>query len=565
VAIATFWLICAAQAELTVSLKPEVESRFVYEPFTLMLEAGSEVTLPEIPSGPGFRVAGIEAVTDSNHVKIEIIPEQSGALTIPPFTVCSGDESVQTPLLRLTVDAPRRATEMDLSVQFSTTSVVVDQPVEMTVTWSSQVPFVRCQELHLELPVLNHPDWEAYPLDPGVPEKERIGLPVNSQRVIARKSVSETGEELSFSFMLIPRRAGVCRTTEARLNCALMLDKGASNQYPSYFNNHFFSRPEPRDRFDRIWLSVPLPELTVQALPESGRNVRYSGIVGSCTATAAARPAEAVVGQTMLLTIELSNLAFGAGIPALPDAVLDSLGSEFQITPRPLNEGADRSSRSFTYVIRPLRSGLTAVPAIALQIFDPAQNTYRIVRTQPVSIQVAPDGKATFYQPSAAEDRKPKQPISGIRGNRTESEMTMKTYALFEFLAQHTVSFWLLPPLLWLALRPWLRRRDRCRIDPAYARAIRAARTFRRAVKRDEEAAWKTYLADRFNLNAEAVTFETIAPEMEKQNLDADLVQAVRNRFERQDTTSYAPPGTPANKAPSARELVRKIDKALAV
>jgi hypothetical protein len=176
---------------------------------------------------------------------------------------------------------------------------------------------------------------------------------------------------------------------------------------------------------------------------------------------------------------------------------------------------------------------------------------------------VNPDGDTTFYQPSAGEDRKPRIPLNGIRGNRKESELTMKTYALFEFVAQNVRALWLLPPLLWLALRPWLRRRDRCRIDPAYARARRAAQNFRRTAKLDEETAWKNYLADRFNLNADAITFETLAPELKKQNASPELMQAVRDRFERIDTEHYAPGGTPPRKAPSTGGIVRKIEKSL--
>jgi hypothetical protein len=557
-------LMCSAQAELNVSLNPEEASLFVYEPFTLMLVANSAIEPPEIPSGSGFAVTGITPV-QTNSFRIEMVAEESGTLTVPPITVADGNETHQTAPLRLAISAPRRADEMALSVAFSSTNLYTDQPVKMTVTWNSEVPFTRCQELQLELPVLRDPNWEVYPLDPGVPEKERIGLPVNNQRVIARNLSTESGGQLAFDFMLVPRHAGVTRPSAARLSCALMQDRRASSQYPSYFDNHFFNTPEKRDRFERIYLSAPLPGLTVLALPEKRRTVYYSGIVGPCTATASVQPAKTVVGQPMLLNVELNDLAFAGQIKALPDAVLEGIGSEFQLTLRPMHETAAETSRSFTYVLRPLRSGITTVPAIALQIFDPEQKTYRTLRTEPLSVRVDPDGKQTVYQPPLSEDRKPKIPLTGIRGNWKESRLHMNTYRTAEFVAHNAWAFWLLPPLLGLALRPWLRRLDRCRTDPAYARALRAARNFRRAVKQDEETAWKGYLADRFNLNADAVTFETVEPELEKQNLPSELLQAVRDRFARHDTKHYAPQGTPPRKAFSARELVRKIEKAAPV
>ena len=566
--IAVIWLmtLLSARSELTVSLKPEAASLFIYEPFTLLLEVNGEAEPPQIPSGGGFTVAGITPVPSEKppqRFRIEIIPEQAGILTVPPFKVKTKDGSVETAPLRIAVSAPHHADEMELAVALSSTNLYVDQPVKMTVTWTSKISFTRCNELLLELPVTRNPDWEVYPLDPGVPEKERIGLPVNGERIIARKITTASEEHLTFSYMLIPRHEGLARPAAASLNCALMETRRASSQYPSYFDNHFFNAPEKSDRFERIYLSAPLPEITVQALPETGRTARYSGIVGHCTASASVQPKEPVVGQPMLLTVALSDLSFGAQIKSLPDAVLEGIGSEFQINTRPIHETATDNSRTFTYILRPLRSGIPAVPALALQLFDPVQKTYQTVRTAPLSIRVDPDGKQTIYQPHTSEPQKAKALLTGIRDNRKESRLTMNTYRTVEFIARNAWAFWLLPPLLWLALRPWFRRLDRCRTDAAYARAVRAARNFRRAIKQDEESAWKNYLADRFNLNAESVTFETVAPELEKQNVSPELIRDIRDRFARQDTEHYAPQGTPPRKASSACELVRRIEKAL--
>ena len=246
----------AAQAELNVSLNPEEVSRFVYEPFTLILEATRETETPKVPSGTGYSVTGVFKEPDSSNFRIEIIPEEPGILTLPPFTVTAGKESVQTPLLRLPVTAPRRAEEMELSVAFSATNLVVDQPVKLTVIWKSSTPFSRCHALQMELPLLTNPDWEIYPLDPAVPEKERIGLPVNAQRVIARNTQTKTGFELSFAYQLIPRREGI-HTSEACMNCSLMESGRSPSQYPSYFDNHFFNRPDKCDSNVRQSSSSP--------------------------------------------------------------------------------------------------------------------------------------------------------------------------------------------------------------------------------------------------------------------------------------------------------------------
>ncbi len=549
-------LAVAVQAGLQATLEPVEASRFVYEPFTLLLQAPAEADLPDVPSGSGYRVTGVYQEPDSGRFHIELIAEEAGTLTIPPIAVHAGEETVETALLRLPVSAPRPANEMSVGLALSATNLVVDQPVTLTVTWTSAVPFTRCQELLFGLPLLRSPAWEIYPLDPAVPEKERIGLPVNAQRMIARNAQTEAGCELSFSYSLIPRREGVF-PLEARLSCALLDARRASSQYPSYFDNHFFNIPDKKERFERIYLKAAGPALTVQALPEQGRTVRYSGIVGTGSASAKIEPPATTVGQPMLLTVSLSDLAFGKHIQNLPEATLDGLGPEFLITREPMHIETTASSRAFTYIVRPLRSGLTVLPALALDLFDPDRQTYRTVRTAPLPITIEPDGEQTIYTPSKKTE--PLIPLTGIRNNRKESEPAM--YAILEFLTANGWFFWAAPPLLWLALRPWLRRRDRCRIDPAYARAVRALRRFRRSVRRDEEAAWKAYLADRFDLAAQAVTFQAVKPHL--QPADPDLVQAVRERFDGEDTAHYAPPGTPAQRVAEARKLVNKLEKAI--
>jgi hypothetical protein len=545
---------------LEVSIGSEVASPFAYEPFTLRLEAVEAADIPEIPSGASYTVTSVEPEADSGSFIIEIIPEEAGILTLPPITVRAGDETAKTAPLRIMIHTPRRADEMDLSFAFSATNLMVDQPVEMTVTWTSEVPFTRCNELQFTMPLLLNSAWEVYPREPDVPEEKRIGLPINTQRLIASNEKTEAGYELSVRYWLVPRREGVYRT-EAGINCVL-LESENTNPYPSYFNNHFFSHPSSRDRFERVYLTAPLPQLTVLALPETGRTTRYSGIVGACTPVASIEPADTVVGQPMLLTITLNDIAFGGHIQNLPDETLGGLGPEFQITRKPIHTVTLDNAKAFTYIVRPLRSGIDTLPALAIDLFDPEQKTYRTVRTEPLTITINPDGNQTVYQPAAGQNQPPLVPLSGIRNNWKESELHMNTYRTIELFARTWWLFWLLPPLFWLALRPWLRRRDRCRNDPDYARATRAARRFSRTASRDEETAWKTYLADRLGLHAEAVTFESVEEKLQQQNISPELIESVRARFAKEDTTLYAPPNTPLNDAPPARTLVQKLEKA---
>jgi len=550
--IGLLWCVASVAAALTVTLEPKEASRFVYEPFNLLLKTSEQVERPQVPGGATWSATSIVPI--QNGYRIELIANEVGTLTVPPFTVRNDKESTQTPLLRLPISAPRPAREMELLTECNPVNPVVGQPVEVTVTWKSSVPFTYCHQLELLLPLLYNSYWNVYPLSATGPEEERIGLPVNGQRIIARNAPGQ----LQFSYQLVPRRAGTFKFA-AQLSCALVTSRPSVSRYPSYFDNHFFNPPDRNERYERVYVSASDMQLIVQPLPEEGRSVRYSGIVGNCAATAQIEPTDVVVGQPMLLTVSLTHLAFSEHIRNLPEATLQGLGPEFRIITEPMRIKTTPSAKSFTYIVRPLRSGLTVLPALAMQVFVPEEKAYRTIRTAPLSIVVNPDGEQTVYIPS--RQKKPPVPLWGIRHNRKESEPIM--YVFLEMLAAKGWLLWLFPPLLWLALRPWVRRRDRCRMDPAYERAVHAMRRFRKKVRRDEALAWKTYLADRFNLNAEAITYETVKPHLA--HIDAELRSEVKNRFKAEETCNYAPVGTLAQHATAIHRLVKRLEKVLSV
>jgi hypothetical protein len=131
---------------------------------------------------------------------------------------------------------------------------------------------------------------------------------------------------------------------------------------------------------------------------------------------------------------------------------------------------------------------------------------------------------------------------------------------LLEFLGRYWWAFVPLPPFVWLALLPVIRRWERCRRDPVFARAAGARWRFRRTVWRDEETAWRNYLADRLTLCAEALTADTVTEALRAREVDTGLVAEIRRRFEEKDAADYG--RRPAAPAPSTRSLVRRLHQA---
>jgi len=558
----------AAQAEIAVRLTVETASHFVNEPFTLRLEVESDSPpeTPRLPDVPGLSVVGVRRLPSNaaarKHVfQIDLIAERDGLLVVPPFAVRVGAESAPTVALRLRVGKPRPATEMGLAITIEPAALRVGQPAIVTVTWTSATPFSRCKQLVWEIPLLADPRCQVFPLDPPVPEAERVGLPVNNLRVFAQAGVlADKRQRLTFRYALVPREPCVLRTPPARLVCAVVEGPRAAEQPPSYFYNQFFSAPGDNEVCQRVYLAAPVPEITARALAAPGRSSCYAGIVGPCELRATVAPATLVVGQPALLTVSLENLAFARQLADLPAAAFAGLRPEFRVSAEPIRETATDHARSFTHIIRPLRPGVARVPAIVIQTFDLASGGYRTLRSAPLAITVEPVGDGDSPAVAPRIDAKPPLPSSGIRQNRVGEQTMIFVGQVLEFCGR---CWWILvplPPLLWWALRPVIRRRERCRRDPVFARATAALGRFRRRAGRDEETAWKHYLADRLALCAEALTADTVTAALRRRQVDGALIAETRRHFEDQDAVDYG--RRPPPPARSTRNLVRRLQKA---
>ncbi len=560
----------AARAEISARLTTETASLFIYEPFTLRIEIESDARpeTPELPTVADLAVTTLRRLpsepTERKHAfQIEMIAERDGFLTVPPFEVQARGETTLTSALRLRISRPRLATEMTLAVTIEPTMLRVGQPATITVTWSSRVSFARCKQLRFEIPLLVDERCHVYPLNPPVPDSEGIGLPVNNIRMVAQANALPDGRQsLSFRYKLIPCEPCVLRSPPARLLCALLQDERPAARPPSHFYNHFFEAVGEDETYEEIYVSAPAAKITVRDLPERARNARFANIVGPCVLRTSEAPVQMTVGQPALFTVHLDDLAFARHITSLPSVAFDGLRSDFHLSREPIREDTTENTRSFTHVLRPLRPGIKRIPAVVIQTFDPSSGTYRTLRSEPIpiSVQVDKDNGSRVF--TGRIDSQPPIQSTGVRHNRLRRRTMTATHNLFEFLGRLWWLFVPLPPLVWLALLPRVRRRERCRRDPVYARAVSAWRRFRRTARRDKELAWRIYLADRFALCAEALTADTVTEGLRARNVDADLIAEARRRFEEKDAAEYGK--RPAAPSHGTRSLVWRLQKATA-
>jgi len=148
--------------------------------------------------------------------------------------------------------------------------------------------------------------------------------------------------------------------------------------------------------------SQPLA-IDVQPLPETHKPAGFdAGNVGSWTLTASTDPVTVAVGQPVTFRLvaqgrgNVRNLALPklGQIPGLRsyDATTTDKST--------IEQGQVTGSRTVEQLLVPERTGAMEIPALSMDVFDPAQKAYRAVRTEPIRLEVhaAPAGAPAASQ-----------------------------------------------------------------------------------------------------------------------------------------------------------------------
>jgi hypothetical protein len=146
--------------------------------------------------------------------------------------------------------------------------------------------------------------------------------------------------------------------------------------------------------------------IDVQPLPTVGRPAGFdAGNVGSWTLTASIDPVAVAAGQPVTFKLvaqgrgNVRNLALPklGQIPGLRsyDATSSDKAS--------VEQGQVNGTRTVEQLLVPERTGAIEIPSLTMDVFDPAEKTYRTVRTDPIKLDVhaAPAGAVAGAQPAS--------------------------------------------------------------------------------------------------------------------------------------------------------------------
>jgi hypothetical protein len=300
--------------------------------------------------------------------------------------------------------------------------------------------------------------------------------------------------------------------------------------------------------------------IDVQPLPTAGKPAAFdAGNVGSWTLTASVEPVAVAAGQPVTFKVvaqgrgNVRNLALPklGQIPGLRS--YDATTSDKQS----VEQGLVTGTRTVEQLLVPERTGVIEIPALSMDIFDPAEKAYRTVRTDAIKFDVhaAPASAVAGAQP-VSQNLLAAGGIRPIRLKMTRGSVEAPPWTLPWFWPALGVG----PAAVALVLASGSMRRLLAR-DPAAERvkkARQAARTRLRGAEAllDEQKrgvasssnfhaevarALTGYLADKQGIAVAAMTREELGRALAERGHPPGTVRAVLAVLDECDRARFAP------------------------
>ena len=441
---------------------------------------GLEVSGPGRPSRQEFRsiINGRVSSRSTLRWTLELRPMEIGDFVIPPIVLDVDGRRAQTRELSLKVVKDMRGEDLGFfEIVDAPTKVFEGQPftLDLRLGWDAQLAVERAD--------LRLPWWQSMP---GTLEAEgaprnvranwlRFALNGRSEVLVEELDAVRRGDRLYRSFRLkqslIPTRSGTLDFPTSSLEFATVKRRGiVSQSYESYY------------------ATLPAFELEVSTIPEEGRPFDWTGAVGLIETSRRVDRRDVDVGESIKLAVSWigsGNLEF---FDAPDPARLDSFAG-FRVLGTEDEFRGDE--RRVTYDLVPVSPEVDEIPAVPLWIFDPVEERYRQIETEPVPIRVRPLAEGLGLEDEEVTDGGMILDIRDLHLARSEGGEWKRPGASW------VAGTFFAIPILWLAGRAWVRRRGDP--DSVEARKRRAAAgRLRRELRQCKEAREQGEALQRF-------------------------------------------------------------------
>jgi hypothetical protein len=322
----------------------------------------------------------------------------------------------------------------------------------------------------------------------------------------------------------------------------------------------------------------------VQALPEN-TPTGYSGAIGQFNIDADVSPQSGVVGSPITISVNVTGIG---NINLLSD-VTENLAVdlpdwriyEARITTNLQQEGDTvQGSKRIERLLVPNQAGKQTIPAFELWYFDPQQEDFFLIQTDPILIEIEPGDLSLQSETNNSNQEDVIRLGSDIR----HIKPAPPALQLYSPELVHQPGYWSLwgLPLLLLALSLVLRRqRDRRAANIPLVRARQAlhfalrqlnqAHKITRKVERESEvfslvaSAINHFIGDYYNLSAAGLTRDVLSGLLNQSEVDPELVEQLLAHLDQADTGRFAPhiDSSANDLVHNTRRTLKEVDRQL--
>ena len=359
--------------------------------------------------------------------------------------------------------------------------------------------------------------------------------------------------------ILVPTKTGKLLIDPMSMEVGIRVQRQQSRRLRRpFFDDSFF---DPFDRnTERVTVPSSVVELNVRPLP-APRPDRFTGTVGDYDLTATLDRRKATMDDliTLSLRIEGQGAVEGAMEPEIPPLEGFEVYETKAKSDKKIKADQLGGIKTFEYVLRPERTGELEIPSISYPIFNPRDEKYVTLKTNPIEVSIAP---GTAKEPLIIAGNAPatsKEQVVEINAdiNYIKRGIGLERGGIAPIIkAPWFLGLQALPILFLLATYLARRRRDALESDVGMARRLRARGLAGRRLKAAEKAlnlddadlfyselavALRGFFGDKLNREALGLTIEQLESLLEERGVTEKKRREVRTLLEAADAARYAP------------------------
>jgi hypothetical protein len=334
--------------------------------------------------------------------------------------------------------------------------------------------------------------------------------------------------------------------------------------------------------YDRYILQTEPITISVKPLPIDNIPNDFSGVVGSYNLETklsgyAYQEREGIPVFTGETFIKYTLILTGRGNPDLtsepsivfPDDTYEIIS--VNIIPRShFKDDGYRLTKTFEYLIRPLKAGLIKLPKAVYSFFNPVKEQYQLITTDSIKINIQQE----ISGQQGSEDDSIQTALEKLRPIQDKTNLTNKPpYMIIGknniILLLYTIFVLLLIPVslvIYKHKKHIIDNPDKIRQQNAYKNAIssfnqisvKKGDSVKSIYKHINKAMYK-YFSDRFNINEGKANINTLVNILNKINILNEIIESVKEYHEYISYKIYA--GSPEVKTDEIKNDMKRLKK----